>query len=66
MIDNRSGWRRLERVKGELTRARISAALLAEGRVDLDGMTLVFGGAEERGSRFVDLAYLRRNGQLVQ
>ena len=33
---------------------------------DLDGMTVSFGGKSDRPSRFVDIAYLRKSGTMLQ
>jgi ABC-type branched-subunit amino acid transport system substrate-binding protein len=56
----------LERSARELTRASIFAATTGSKRYDLDGMTLTFNGATDRGSRYVDIAYLRNSGKLLQ
>ncbi|HEX9389735.1 MAG TPA: ABC transporter substrate-binding protein [Usitatibacteraceae bacterium] len=58
--------RALERAGKDLSRGSIAAALSGDKRFDLDGMTLVFTRGNDRGSHFVDLAYLRRDGKLVQ
>lgn len=53
----------------DISRANIAAAFAGERKVDLDGMLLVYGEAgagANRGSAFVDLAILRKNGQLIQ
>jgi branched-chain amino acid transport system substrate-binding protein len=60
--------RALERSK-EATRANITAAFNGERRFDLEGMTLAYGESGDgahRGSEFVDLAFLRKTGQLIQ
>ncbi len=58
--------RALERAGRDLSRSNIAKALSGDKRFDLDGMTLVFSRSNDRGSHFVDLAYLRRDGKLVQ
>lgn len=53
----------------DASRASISAAFAGERRIDLDGMLLVYGetgAGANRGSGFVDLAILRKNGRLIQ
>jgi ABC-type branched-subunit amino acid transport system substrate-binding protein len=56
----------LERSGRELTRASIYAATGSSRRYDMDGMLLSFGGKNDRGSLFVDIAYLRKSGKLLQ
>ena len=56
----------LERTGRELNRASITAAVTGSSRYDLDGMTVSFGGKNDRGSRFVDIAYLRKSGTMLQ
>lgn len=56
----------LEKISGDINRGSIVAALAGNRRYDLDGMTLAFSKASDRGSHFVDIAYLRRSGRLVQ
>ncbi len=56
----------IERINGEINRSSIAAAVAGSKRFDLDGMTLTFSRASDRGSRFVDIAYLRKSGRLVQ
>lgn len=56
----------LERTGHELNRASIAAAVNGSPRYDLGGMTVSFGGKNERGSRFVDIAYLRKSGTMLQ
>ncbi len=56
----------LKQINGEINRTTIAAALSGIKRYDLDGMTLAFGPENDRGSRFVDIAYLRKSGRLVQ
>ena len=56
----------LERTGRELNRASITAAVTGSPRYDLDGMTVSFGGKNDRGSRFVDIAYLRKSGTMLQ
>ena len=56
----------LERTGRELNRASITAAVTGSPRYDLDGMTISFGGKNDRGSRFVDIAYLRKSGTMLQ
>lgn len=58
--------RALERAGKDISRSNIAAALSGDKRYDLDGMTLVFTRTNDRGSHFVDLSYLRRDGKLVQ
>jgi branched-chain amino acid transport system substrate-binding protein len=48
------------------TRPAILAALSGERRFDVGGITLVFTGKDDRGSKFVELAFLRRSGKLIQ
>ena len=56
----------LERAAPAMTRASIFAAIADKKRYDLDGMTLSFNGTNDRGSRYVDIAYLRKSGKLLQ
>lgn len=56
----------LERAGRDVTRASIFTSVAGIRRYDLDGMTLSFGGKSDRGSRFVDIAYLRKSGTLLQ
>ncbi len=56
----------LERSGRDLNRASIAAAVTGSPRYDLDGMTVSFGGKNDRGSRFVDIAYLRKSGTMLQ
>jgi ABC-type branched-subunit amino acid transport system substrate-binding protein len=56
----------LERAGRELSRSAILAALSGDKRFDLGGITLAFSPDSGRGSNFVDLAYLRKSGVLVQ
>lgn len=56
----------IERINGDINRSTIAAAVSGSKRFDLEGMTLAFGSASDRGSRFVDIAYLRKSGRLVQ
>jgi branched-chain amino acid transport system substrate-binding protein len=49
-----------------VTRTSIATALKGSKQFDLDGITLVFSPDNDRGSKFVDLAYLRKSGTLVQ
>jgi ABC-type branched-subunit amino acid transport system substrate-binding protein len=56
----------LESAGRDLSRPAILAALAGEKRFDLGGMTLVYSPRSDRGSNFVDIAFLRRNGRLVQ
>jgi ABC-type branched-subunit amino acid transport system substrate-binding protein len=58
--------RALERSGGDLSRKGILTALSGDKRFDLDGMTLTFSTKSDRGSNFVDIAFLRKNGKLVQ
>ncbi len=58
--------RALERSGRTISRTSIAAALSGNKQFDLDGMTLTFTPDNDRGSRFVDLAYLRKSGTLVQ
>ena len=58
--------RALEHTGKDITRSSITTALTGDKRFDLDGMTLVFSAKNDRGSHFVDLSYLRRDGKLVQ
>ncbi len=48
------------------TRPAILAALSGERRFDVGGITLIFTNADDRGSKFVELAFLRRSGKLIQ
>jgi len=52
--------------KGALTRSGILASLSGNRRVDTGGILLSFSTTNDRGSSFVDLAFLRKNGRLVQ
>ncbi|MCY7388658.1 MAG: ABC transporter substrate-binding protein, partial [Burkholderiales bacterium] len=56
----------LERTGRDLNRASIAAAVTGSPRYDLDGMTVSFGGKNNRGSQFVDIAYLRKSGTMLQ
>jgi len=56
----------LERAGRDLNRASISAAVAGSPRYDLDGMSVSFGGKSGRGSQFVDIAYLRKSGTMLQ
>jgi ABC-type branched-subunit amino acid transport system substrate-binding protein len=56
----------LERAGREPSRAAIVAALSGDKRFDLGGIALVFSPTNDRGSNFVDIAYLRKTGRLVQ
>ncbi|MEO8386003.1 MAG: ABC transporter substrate-binding protein [Betaproteobacteria bacterium] len=56
----------LERAGREPNRASIAAAIAGSPRYDLDGMSVSFGGKSERGSQFVDIAYLRKSGTMLQ
>ncbi len=51
---------------GDLNRTNIAKSLAQGKRLDLEGMTISFDKANDRGSRFVDIAYLRKSGRLVQ
>ena len=55
-----------ERTGRNISRSSIAAALAGSKQFDLDGMTLTFTPDNDRGSKFVDLAYLRKSGTLVQ
>jgi len=48
------------------TRTTILAALTGERRFDVGGITLTFKSQDDRGSKFVELAFLRRSGKLIQ
>jgi ABC-type branched-subunit amino acid transport system substrate-binding protein len=52
--------------RGAPTRAGILASLSGEKKTDVGGITLVFANGATRGSSFVDLAFLRKSGRLVQ
>ncbi len=56
----------LERTGRDLNRASIAAAVAGSPRYDLDGMSVSFGGKSDRGSQFVDIAYLRKSGTMLQ
>lgn len=56
----------LERAGRDLSRTSIANAVSGSTRYDLDGMTVSFGGKSDRGSRFVDIAYLRKSGTMLQ
>lgn len=56
----------LERSGRDLSRTSIASAVSGSPRYDLDGMTVSFGGKNDRGSRFVDIAYLRKSGTMLQ
>ncbi len=49
-----------------INRSSIAAALAGNKKFDLDGITLTFTPENDRGSKFVDIAYLRKSGTLVQ
>ncbi len=51
---------------GKINRTTILTALSGERRIDVGGITLTFTTTDDRGSKFVDLAFLRRNGTLIQ
>ena len=55
-----------ERTGRVVNRASIAAALAGTKQFDLDGITISFTSENDRGSKFVDLAYLRKSGSLVQ
>lgn len=55
-----------ERTGRIINRSTIAAALAGTTQFDLDGITLSFTPDNDRGSKFVDLAYLRKSGTLVQ
>jgi branched-chain amino acid transport system substrate-binding protein len=57
--------RALERSR-DTSRAAIFASFAGEKSFNLEGLTLVYATNDRRGSTFVDLAFLRKNGQLVQ
>jgi branched-chain amino acid transport system substrate-binding protein len=48
------------------SRAAILTALSGDRRYDIGGITLAFTSANDRGSKFVDLAFLRKSGKLIQ
>jgi ABC-type branched-subunit amino acid transport system substrate-binding protein len=52
--------------RNTLTRQGILASLSGDKRTDVGGITLAFSQASGRGSSFVDLAFLRKSGRLVQ
>ena len=56
----------LERAGRDINRTSIAAAVSGSPRYDLDGMSVSFGGKTERGSQFVDIAYLRKSGTMLQ
>lgn len=56
----------LERTGRDLNHTTIAAAVTGSPRYDIDGMTVSFGGKNDRGSRFVDIAYLRKTGTMLQ
>ncbi len=47
-------------------RGTILAALSGTRRYDVGGINLVFTNTRDRGSTFVELAFLRKSGQLIQ
>jgi len=55
-----------ERSGRAVNRISIAAALAGTKQFDLDGITLSFTPENDRGSKFIDLAYLRKSGALVQ
>lgn len=55
-----------ERTGRTVNRFTIAAALAGTKQFDLDGITLSFTPENDRGSKFVDLSYLRKSGTLVQ
>ncbi len=56
----------LEAAGANPSHGSILAALSGDRRYELDGMTLAFTPKNERGSNFVDIAFLRKNGVLIQ
>ncbi len=56
----------LERTGRDLNHTTIAAAVAGSPRYDIDGMTVSFGGKNDRGSRFVDIAYMRKTGTMLQ
>ncbi len=56
----------LERAGRDINRASIAAAVGSSTRYDIDGMSVSFGGKNNRGSQFVDIAYLRKSGTMLQ
>ena len=48
------------------SRSAVLTALSGERRYDVGGINLVFNNSRDRGSSFVELAFLRRNGRLIQ
>jgi branched-chain amino acid transport system substrate-binding protein len=51
---------------GAPSRSSILAALSSQRRIDIGGITLAFTDKRDRGSSFVELAFLRRSGKLIQ
>ena len=56
----------LGKIGGDINRTSIANVLAGSKRFDLEGMTLAFSTSNDRGSHFVDIAYLRKSGRLVQ
>jgi branched-chain amino acid transport system substrate-binding protein len=54
------------RRSGAITRTSVLASMRGSQRVDVGGITLNFTPANDRGSTFVDLAFLRKSGRLIQ
>jgi branched-chain amino acid transport system substrate-binding protein len=52
--------------RGPINRAGILATLSGAQRQDVGGITLSFTARTNRGSQFVDLAFLRASGRLIQ
>jgi branched-chain amino acid transport system substrate-binding protein len=50
---------------GTPTRASIAATMRGTQRIDVGGITLNYSTKDDRGSKFVDLAFLRRTGKLI-
>jgi branched-chain amino acid transport system substrate-binding protein len=51
---------------GAVNRSTILGALSGDRRMDLGGINLTFTSKSDRGSTYVDLSMLRRDGRLVQ
>lgn len=51
---------------GTFTRSGILASVSGDRRLDVGGIYLTFTTRDDRGSKFVDLAFLRRTGRLIQ
>jgi branched-chain amino acid transport system substrate-binding protein len=56
----------LQKAPRDASRQDVAAALRSLQRADIGGVTMDFSRGESRGYRFVDVAFLRRNGKLLR